>query len=216
MYVYLRRNFEVKMRRTKEDAEKTKEQIVFAAIKVMDRMGISSTRFKDIAAEADVSRGAIYHYFKNKNEILFAIHDQNKKKILDLFDKHVEKENDPLIALKKGLLEIFARFEEDDDFRMVEELFLKAEFTSLIKKDPELNRIFENDRDETICKMLELVKKGQECGSFRKDIEPENLSYAIISFYLGYTTMWFMQLRQFSIKDKASDYIDILFHGIIK
>jgi TetR/AcrR family acrAB operon transcriptional repressor len=204
------------MRRTKEEAEKTKGQIILAAIKVMNRMGISSTRFEDIAAEADVSRGAIYHYFKNKNEILFAIHDQNKKKIHELFNKHVEKDTDPLISLKKGLLEIFARFEEDDEFRMVEELFLKVEFTSLIKEDSELNKLFEKDKDETICKMLELVKKGQECGSFRKDIEAENLGYALISFYIGFTTMWFMQLRQFSIKDKASDYIDILFHGIIK
>ena len=204
------------MRRTKEEAEKTKEQIILAAIKVMNRMGISSTRFEDIAAEAEVSRGAIYHYFKNKNEILFSIHDQNKKKIHELFDKHGEKNTDPLIALKKGMLEIFARFEEDDEFRMVEELFLKVEFTSLIKEDSELNKLFEKDKDETICKMLELVKRGQECGSFRKDIEAENLGYALISFYIGYTTMWFMQLRQFSIKDKASDYIDILFHGIIK
>lgn len=204
------------MRRTKEEAEKTKGQIILAAIKVMNRMGISSTRFEDIAAEADVSRGAIYHYFKNKNEILFAIHYQNKKKIHELFNKHVEKDTDPLISLKKGLLEIFARFEEDDEFRMVEELFLKVEFTSLIKEDSELNKLFEKDKDETICKMLELVKKGQECGSFRKDIEAENLGYALISFYIGFTTMWFMQLRQFSIKDKASDYIDILFHGIIK
>ncbi|MCW8850950.1 MAG: TetR family transcriptional regulator, partial [Melioribacteraceae bacterium] len=131
------------MRRTKEEAEKTKGQIVLAAIKVMNRMGISSTRFEDIATEADVSRGAIYHYFKNKNEILFAIHDQNKKKIHELFDKHVEKDTDPLISLKKGMLEIFARFEEDDEFRMVEELFLKVEFTSLIKEDSELNHLFE-------------------------------------------------------------------------
>lgn len=204
------------MRRTKEEAEQTKQHIIRAAIKVMNRMGISSTRFEDIAAEADVSRGAIYHYFKSKNEILFAIHDQNKKNIHELFNKHVEKDTDPLISLKKGLLEIFARFEEDDEFRMVEELFLKVEFTSLIKEDSELNKLFEKDKDETICKMLELVKKGQECGSFRKDIEAENLGYALISFYIGFTTMWFMQVRQFSIKDKATDFIDILFHGIIK
>ena len=217
MYVYLQSIlFGIAMRRTKEDAEQTRQHIISAAIKVMNEKGIGATRFEDIAIEANVTRGAIYHYFKNKNEILFAIHDQNKKKIHNVFDKYVEGDIDPIIGLKKGLLEVFTRFEEDDDFRMVEELFLKIEFTSLIKEDSELNQLFEKDKNETICKMLELVKRGQECGSFRKDIEAENLGYALISFYLGFTTMWFMQLRQFSIKDKASDYIDILFHGIIK
>ena len=64
--------------------------------------------------------------------------------------------------------------------------------------------------------MLALVKRGQESGSMRKDIEAENLTYALISFYIGFISLWIMQLRQFSIKEKSNDYIDILFHGILK
>ena len=216
MYVYLRPKFGKIMRRTKEDAEQTKQMVLSAAIKIMNKKGISSTRFEDIAKEAKVTRGAVYHYFKSKNEILFAIHQNNKKKLFELFDKHLNATIDPVISLKNGLKEIFKKFEDDKEFRAVEELFLKIEFASIIREDKELSQLFEKDKEETIAKMLALVKRGQESGSMRKDIEAENLTYALISFYIGFISLWIMQLRQFSIKEKSNDYIDILFHGILK
>jgi AcrR family transcriptional regulator len=216
MYVYLHPKFGKTMRRTKEEAEQTKNKILSAAIKVMNKKGISSTRFEDIAKEAKVTRGAVYHYFKSKNEILYAIHENNKKKLFHLFEKYFNETIDPVISLKNGLKEIFAKFEEDKEFRAVEELFLKVEFTSLIKEDKALHSLFEKDKEETIAKMLELVKRGQVSGSIRKDIEVENLGHAIISFYIGFISLWFMQVRKFSIKEQSSDYIDILLHGILK
>lgn len=217
MYVYLSPKIKgISVRRTKEEAEQTKNKILSAAIKVMNKKGISSTRFEDIAKEAKFTRGAVYHYFKSKNEILYAIHENNKKKLFQLFEKYLNETIDPVISLKNGLKEIFAKFEEDKEFRAVEELFLKVEFTSLIREDKDLNSLFNKDKDETIAKMLELVKRGQESGSMRKDIEAENLGHAIISFYIGFISLWFMQLRQFSIKEKSSDYVDIILHGIIK
>jgi TetR/AcrR family acrAB operon transcriptional repressor len=216
MYVYLRPKFGKIMRRTKEEAEQTRNKILSAAIKVMNKKGISSTRFEDIAKEAKVTRGAVYHYFKSKNEILIAIHENNKKKLFLIFEKYFNETIDPVISLKNGLKEIFAKFEEDREFRAVEELFLKVEFTSLIKEDKALHSLFEKDKEETIAKMFDLVKRGQVSGSIRKDIAVENLGHAIISFYIGFISLWFMQVRQFSIKEKSGDYIDILLHGILK
>lgn len=204
------------MRRTKVEAERTKQKVLSAAIKVMNKKGIGSTRFEDIAKEAKVTRGAVYHYFKSKNEILFAIHENNKKKIFELFEKHLHETIDPSISLKNGLREIFHKFEDDKEFRAIEELFLKIEFASIIKEDKELNELFEKDKEEIISKMLELVKRGQESGSIRKDIDAENLGSSLISFYLGFVSLQIMKIRKFSIKDVSNDYIDILFHGILK
>ena len=216
MYVYLHPKFGKIMRRTKVEAERTKQKVVSAAIKVMNKKGIGSTRFEDIATEAKVTRGAVYHYFKSKNEILYAIHENNKKKIFELFEKHSDETIDPLISLKNGLREIFHKFEDDKEFRAIEELFLKIEFTSIIKEDKELNELFEKDKQEIISKMLELVKRGQVSGSIRKDIEAENIGSSLISFYLGFISLQIMKIRKFSIKDMSNDYIDILFHGILK
>ena len=204
------------MRRTKEAAEQTRQHIISAAIKVMNEKGIGATRFEDIAKEAGVTRGAIYHYFKSKNEIIFTVHSNMKKQMMDLFEKHISEDIDPVISLKNGLKETLKKFQEDDNYRAVEELFIKAEFTSLLREDEELFLLFAKEKEETICDMLELVKRGQESGSVRKDLPSETVGFALISFYVGFITTWFLKVDIISMEGMVDDYVDILLHGILK
>ena len=95
-------------------------------------------------------------------------------------------------------------------------LFLKAEFNTLIRENKELNKLFYKEREETIEKLRLLVKKGQDLGSIRKDLDPLHIVEALVSIYIGFITTWFLEITQFSIKETANDYIDILFYGILK
>ena len=54
------------VRRTKEDAQETRNRILDAAVEVFNRQGVAQTSLNDIAAEAGVTRGAIYWHFANK------------------------------------------------------------------------------------------------------------------------------------------------------
>ena len=56
-------------------SEERKEQILQAAIDVFARRGIHETRMDDIVAETGLSKGALYWYFKSKDEIIAAIAD---------------------------------------------------------------------------------------------------------------------------------------------
>lgn len=204
------------MRRTKEEAEQTRQQIIEAAIKVMNNKGIGATRFEDIAKEAKVTRGAIYHYFKSKNEIIFTVHADMKKHMMQLFERHISVDIDPAISLKNGLKETLKKFQNDEHYRAVEELFLKAEFASLLNEDKELMELLHKEKESNVCNMMELVRRGQESGSLRKDIVQKNLGYAMISFYIGFITTWFLKMDNISVEGVADDYVDILLHGILK
>ena len=47
--------------------------IIDAALKVFSTKGYASTRMADIAREADMSYGLVYHYFENKEKLFDAI-----------------------------------------------------------------------------------------------------------------------------------------------
>jgi TetR/AcrR family transcriptional regulator, fatty acid metabolism regulator protein len=47
-----------------------RRQILDAAVRVFARQGFHSTRVADIADEAGVAYGLVYHYFKSKDEVL--------------------------------------------------------------------------------------------------------------------------------------------------
>lgn len=63
-------------RRTKEDALKTRQAILDAAIEVFSAQGVSRATLAGIASQAGVTRGAIYWHFDNKEALLEALWDQ--------------------------------------------------------------------------------------------------------------------------------------------
>ena len=54
------------VRRTKEDAQETRNRILDTAVEVFSRQGVAQTSLNAIAKEAGVTRGAIYWHFANK------------------------------------------------------------------------------------------------------------------------------------------------------
>lgn len=61
------------MARTPKVVEDRREQLLDAAIRVFARKGFSRATNKDIAHEADVTSGLIYHYFESKEALLQAV-----------------------------------------------------------------------------------------------------------------------------------------------
>lgn len=54
-----------------------KERIDYAALKIFGEKGYKNTKISDVAAEADVSVGNIYRYYKNKEEIFYSVAPEN-------------------------------------------------------------------------------------------------------------------------------------------
>lgn len=64
------------VRRTKEEALATRHRILDAAESLFERQGVSRTSLNDIAAAAEVTRGAIYWHFKDKVDLFNAMMDR--------------------------------------------------------------------------------------------------------------------------------------------
>ena len=88
-----------------EQKNTTKTQIKQAAIRQIEKFGIDKTSMRSIAAEANMTTGAIYYYYKNKQDLFAEIvtdsihfahrifHENKKEKItVDSLFSDVEKE----------------------------------------------------------------------------------------------------------------------------
>lgn len=64
---------EIMARKTKEDAQKTRDQILDAAEHVFYRKGFTLATMADIAEMAQLSRGAVYGHYKGKLEVAAAM-----------------------------------------------------------------------------------------------------------------------------------------------
>lgn len=61
------------MRRTKAEAEETRRGILSAAERLFHAKGLARTSLEEIAAEAGVTRGAVYWHFTNKADLVIAL-----------------------------------------------------------------------------------------------------------------------------------------------
>jgi TetR/AcrR family acrAB operon transcriptional repressor len=117
-------------RRTKEDAEETRHQLLEAAQRVFAEKGVSRTSLQDIAQAAGVTRGAIYWHFKNKAELFNAMMDSA---ILPMEQTMQQLGHgaalDPLAELEHAMLQTMHSIESDARTRAIFEVAtLKVEY----------------------------------------------------------------------------------------
>lgn len=118
-------------RRTKEDALKTREQLLDAAEVVFHTKGVSKTSLNDIAAEAGLTRGAVYWHFKNKHDVFEAMMERFDLPF-ESFHERLESpdEEDPLGKMKEFLHFLMESIARDPKKRRVFEIvFQKCELT---------------------------------------------------------------------------------------
>ena len=119
------------VRNTKENAELTRLKIIEAARQSFLTRGVSRTSMEQIAAEAGVTRGAIYWHFANKKEIFTAMREQVFLPLIDRMDENLQLENidDPLEQLIQFLNGTIETLNESLETRQTYEiLMIKCEY----------------------------------------------------------------------------------------
>lgn len=114
------------VRKTKEEAEQTRKDIIDAARRVFHEFGVSRSSLEKIAQAAGVTRGAVYWHFKDKAELFFAMRDDVFAPMLGcteaiLYDPALEN---PLDAIEGSIKEFFRILAQDPAFREVFEIMI--------------------------------------------------------------------------------------------
>src|SRR5258705_10562333 len=92
-------------RRTKEEAQETRMRILDAAEGVFHEKGVANASLEDIAAAAQVTRGAIYWHFKDKAELFDAMMQRVALPVDEMLERAAGCAiNEPLALLRRAAL----------------------------------------------------------------------------------------------------------------
>ncbi|UVO27497.1 TetR/AcrR family transcriptional regulator [Bradyrhizobium arachidis] len=86
----------------------TTEAILTAARRLFGEQGFAATTVDDIADQADVAKGAVYHHFKTKEALFEAVFDQVSRDLVQEIDRAVRGEKDVLTMMVAGTQHYFA------------------------------------------------------------------------------------------------------------
>ena len=172
-------------RKTKEEAERTRQQIIQAARQVFHACGVSRTSLENIAKAAGVTRGAVYWHFANKADLFFALREQASVPLLTRLDGLLLAEGltDPLEGIEQALNEFFRTLEERPDVRQIFEIMASRceyvdEFTSV---QAEVNK----PAMDFLIKVEVAYRRAQERGVLRPGLEPQTVALDTWAFACG-------------------------------
>ena len=98
-------------RREREKQQK-RNHIIDAAERLFFRKGYSNTSMDEVAEEAEYSKGALYIYFKDKEDLYLAINYRGLLILKDMFEKAYQKGKDGLEKARK-IGEAYLRFSQE-------------------------------------------------------------------------------------------------------
>jgi TetR/AcrR family fatty acid metabolism transcriptional regulator len=164
------------------DTQGEKRRLILrAAISVFAHHGYHTSRVADVAREAGVAYGLVYHYFHSKEELLETIFRRTWTRMLEAVEE-VEQEGAPareqLAAVARIVL---GAWEADPDLVRV--------LVREIARSPQLGN--EVDEVEHAFAALErIVARGQERGELRTDIDPRLAAWILYGALEEILTGW--------------------------
>jgi TetR/AcrR family fatty acid metabolism transcriptional regulator len=176
-----------------EVAVDKRRQILDAAVRVFARQGFHSTRVADIADEAGVAYGLVYHYFRSKEQVLNELFSERWSLLL----KTIEESNGDTPPRER--LEAVAGFIVDS-YRHDPEL-MKVIIVEVTRAANSFGRTHLAEIRNAYELIAEIVAEGQAKGAFRDDIDP---IFASMSFYGAIEQLlsgWIFELIPFRTAD---------------
>jgi AcrR family transcriptional regulator len=179
-----------------------RRQILDAAVRVFARQGFHSTRVSDIADEAGVAYGLVYHYFKSKEQVLNELFSERWSLLLAAIDEADSAGQEPRAKLETVAGFIIESYRHDPEL-------MKVIIVEVTRAANSFGQTHLGEIRRAYDSIGRIVAEGQESGAFRSDIDP---AFASMSFYGAIEQLlsgWIFDLIPASESDfaKAKDLV---------
>jgi TetR/AcrR family transcriptional regulator, transcriptional repressor of aconitase len=169
-----------KVSQTHLDARR--QQILVAAIACFSRDGLHPTSMQDIVRQSGLSAGALYTYFKSKDEMIEAIAAGRHERERDLIAS-AGREGNGADAVKV-LVRSFSRILLDPDERQGRRLSIQLWAEAL--RNPRIMRTVRKGVDVPREMLTTMVRAAIAHGTLPKDIDPDAMARVMIALYQGF------------------------------
>ena len=197
------------VRRTSDNPrrELVREQLVTAAAKLFHDRGYAQTSLNDIAAEIGLGRSSIYHYFRNKEEILAElVREQSLRPYEALTGIALESGLSGAERLRRAVMEgIVRRLTGGPRFRVIGRI--EADLT------PELSALLARSKRQVLDIYRGFIEQGVREGSFRP-VEPRIAAFAVIGM-ANWTSWWYSPAGKSTPQEIAGFIADFALRGLL-
>ncbi|HYI75074.1 MAG TPA: TetR/AcrR family transcriptional regulator [Gaiellaceae bacterium] len=172
-----------------------RKRILDAAIRVFAEHGYHGARVGDIAEDAGVAHGLLYHYFASKDDVLRTIFLENWGALIARF-RAVEASDEPAAEKLEGIAKILLRTWRNDPALVT--VMVREVARSPLLQDRVL------DVREAFAIVQRVIEEGQAVGAFRRDVDARLASWIFYGGLEEVLTGWVLG----QLPDSESDVVE--------
>ena len=169
------------------------------------RKGYYGTSMEDISEQLLMTKGSLYYYFNDKEDILFACHDFSLDRVLEELaevQKSTDKPAAKLRALIQGLVDVMIDELQGSALALDLSALSEAKLQKIIRK-----------RDEFERGMRAIIQEGVRLGEFGK-LEAKLASFAILGS-INWISRWYRPEGQFHAREIGSQFSNLFIEGLV-
>ena len=166
---------------SQEHLDARRRQILDAARRCFVRNGFHATSMQDILSEANLSAGAVYRYFRSKDDIIAAIAIDALAEVTGAFEDVFDTDNPP--PVEEVLGRILTTIQRLDDTQDLAKVAIQVWGEAL--RSPTLAERFAEAIDSVRLILTRLVEAYQERGLITRDVPADHVTPVLIGLVHG-------------------------------
>ncbi len=170
--------------------------ILDAAVSVFARQGYHATRVSDIADEAGVAYGLVYHYFRSKEAVMNELFTERWSLLLAAGDQLMDGEQSPQDKLDSIAGFIIDSYRHDPDL-------MKVIIIEVTRAANSFGRTHLPEIREAYDQVARIVIEGQQKGVFRQDVDPDFVGMAYYGAIEAMLSGWVFELMPSTAEEFA-------------
>ena len=193
-------------RKTREEAEQTRQLLLDTAEKVFWEQGVAATSLTDIAAAAGLPRGAIYWHFENKIQLFNEIwRQQPALSELITIDLTAEWQNNPLRLMREKLILGLQYIATNPRQRaLMQILYHKCEFHEEMLSEQYIREKIGFSHPQMRSLLIQAIARGQLSPSLDLDV----ILIILHGCFRGIVKNWLMNQSHYDLFSHAPALVD--------
>ena len=201
------------VRRTKDEAQETRNGILDAAEHVFSEHGVSRTSLEDIAQAAGVTRGAIYWHFKDKSDLFAAMVNRvtlpMEAMVARSSDESVE---DPIASLKACAVSALMRTATDPQVQRVFDVVThKCEYLGDMAG---VNGRISSIQKGCVDRSEQAIRNAIKRGLLPAHVNPRLAAVGLDAMIFGLISNWLANSGYLPLERQAEAMIDLYLDGL--
>jgi AcrR family transcriptional regulator len=205
--------------RRKREREERRASILEAAARVFFSKGFQVATMDEVAAEAELSKGTLYLYFKNKDDLFLALSARVLGRVVEQFEQLAQRDGDGL-AIVRAMLDTYAAnaVRNPDHFRAA-----VSWLSTGVQVDTE-TPAFARHRamiGRLLAALVGALERGRADGSIRPELEPAETAprlwaglYGVLQIHINRDELDRRVPRALDSTQFVEGYIDLLCAGL--